>query len=577
MKQYIFSFIAASLALAGAVPAAAEVITSTDDLTTSITVKLTHNGNPVYYSADDNQVMEATASTDAIATDYDLWAIYPYSDYYYLYNVGAKRFVNALPSSHTVELTLGNINKITPYYVADFNGESGWLLDSAKSLLGFNGDNDECIYLGDHTDVLFTVTGTDRALTTAEQTYIEQYLDEERLTLILAYCEFVDNARTLANDSFDSSYLGDYDVDALASALDNAENYTLEQITSLYNAAVQSRWPKAGHYYRIKNYSRPTASSLNNYLGAESDTKLNIVELNAPTVGGTNGSLRENLCLFTFEYPDATANHVIVKDAAGGTYFGTTTSGNYLPLTTKSHAATYELEPMGDFTRLFRFKLDTSLWLTASGGKNLVPYNKEEDSEQWYIQEVTEITGVTTDDNGYALIQLPCAVELPDGVTAYVATEILTDNDNAVLMESIGSTVPANTPVMLVDANATAAATLTLPVAYDVAAYTGTNLLQGSNVALTTSTSNLTLGSEQNSLAEGSTTIQPNSAYLVADDNLTASSAITFESTETGIDELGSDGDANANKLYDLKGRRVTETSRGLLINGTEHRVILKK
>jgi hypothetical protein len=390
------------------------------------------------------------------------------------------------------------------------------------------------------------------------------------------YEEFVKGARGLANDDFEASYLGDYEYEALATALDNADDYTLAQFTELYNAAVLSRWPKAGHYYRIKNYSRPTESSFTNYLGAESDSKLTAVSTITPTVGSSNGGLRENLCLFTFEYPDATANHVIVKDAAGGTYFGTASSGNALPLTTKDHATTYELEPMSDFTRLFRFKLDTSLWLTASGGYNLVPYEQEETSEQWYIQEVTEITGVTTDDNGYVLIQLPCAVKLPEGVTAYAATKIQS-NPNTVLMEPIShSEVPANTPALLVVENATTATTLTLPIAYDVAAYTGTNLLKGSNVKLTTSTSNLTLGSEQNTLAEGSTSIAPNSAYFVATDSLTVSSKITFEPNGlTGIDEIGAD--AKAGRLYDLEGRRVTDTSRGILINGTEHRVILKK
>ena len=72
-------------------------------------------------------------------------------------------------------------------------------------------------------------------------------------------------------------------------------------------------------------------------------------------------------------------------------------------------------------------------------------------STDWYLEPVADANVFyrRTIGNGYrwATLYLPFAVEVPDGVTAYYATEA--PQDNVITLIEIGDTIPAHTPVLI--------------------------------------------------------------------------------------------------------------------------------
>ena len=544
--------------------AAGETLTSLSNDTPTV-VRLYNSDGRVVCSTDGAVSVTPLAVTDGS----DEWVIYPYSGYYYLYSLNAEAFLSPGLDDEMCFAAKTALD-VRFCYVAD-EGYEQWVIDCGECLLGLNSGNDRFVCLADVKDtdnVLFTIESSDRTLTDDENSAIAALLDNDLQAKLREYTQFVTESNAYTAADALPGYIGLYDTSELSADLQDS-NVTATQLDAAYNAALLTRLPKAGHYYRLKNFSRPDAGVYTNYVSIQRNDNNTLMarNFNAPVAGVASAGYKEDLCLFSFEYPNAEPYQVKIKAAATDTYFGTANNGATIPVTaTQSNAAIFEIEPTATFTRLFRLKFpEQQRWLTISGGKQIVPYNEIEDSEQFYIEEVTQITGITTDANGYKLLQLPCPVRIPEGVEVYVATQ---KTGAYVLMESVGCTVlAANIPVLLKSNSGGTALTLAVAADSEVDSNIADNLLSGTNVYVE-GISHLTVAADNATLftANESTTIAPNSAYLL---DSAASLKMTFDKESlTDIDEIEA-AEQTPGEWYDLNGRRVMNPRRGIYIDVT--------
>ena len=179
----------------------------------------------------------------------------------------------------------------------------------------------------------------------------------------------------------------------------------------------------------------------------------------------------------------------------------------------------------------------------------------------WTIEDVTSLP-VTISSVGYASFNSPVAVEIPDGVTAYVMTE---SEGTTIQLQSIDDgVIPANTAVILKGA--------ANDYNFDItsSAGTATSLLSGTVAAKSvTANTNYTLQNGTNGVAFyllDKTVIPGFKAYYPKP--ATGTKVLTFSfDTETGIDSqiLEQTGAV----VYDIQGRRVQRAQKGLyIVNG---------
>ena len=232
---------------------------------------------------------------------------------------------------------------------------------------------------------------------------------------------------------------------------------------------------------------------------------------------------------------------------------------------------------------LFKLKLGASSanFLQAykpylkDGGENLFN-GTNPDGHRWYFKQVDTIRVNIT--GTYAAINLPFAVQIPEGVTAYYGK---TDNGASITLSAIESIIPANTPVIVAaDASSTEGKAYAFAISYDNAgtAISG-NLLSGSLAPKTIEANSYVLGNTNG--AEGlyptttATELAQNKAYFVPA-TYSDQSYISFDfEGVTTISSATADGVTEA--YYDLNGRRVTNPkSGGIYVTASGKKVIFK-
>lgn len=204
----------------------------------------------------------------------------------------------------------------------------------------------------------------------------------------------------------------------------------------------------------------------------------------------------------------------------------------------------------------------------------------------WELSEVTELP-LKVSAAGYATVNYPVAVRLPEGVTAYGVAE---ENDTEIVLSELTLTdgvLPAATPVLVAAAEGTH--TLTLLPSNDKAAmqtgFSGTTL---SEVIADDVNAYILAKHEGDDAAkfyelaanEGETTtnrtLGTNKAYYVANGAAAASFTLRFGETTTGIDSVEAATDADTDVYYDLSGRRVLYPTKGIYVKADGTKVFLK-
>lgn len=184
----------------------------------------------------------------------------------------------------------------------------------------------------------------------------------------------------------------------------------------------------------------------------------------------------------------------------------------------------------------------------------------------WMVEDVTplELGLKATADANYASLYLPYGVSLSASVEAYTAT--YNADESALVMQSIGSEVPALTPVVLKGD----VASLELELNTAVAAATGENVLQGTLKPMTWEENYLSLGKSDDVAGfykwDG-TELAANRAYVVPTSSGVKGLAFTFGEA-TGLSSVEVAQDA-PKAIYNLAGQRVQKIEKGVyIVNG---------
>ncbi len=198
---------------------------------------------------------------------------------------------------------------------------------------------------------------------------------------------------------------------------------------------------------------------------------------------------------------------------------------------------------------------------TANGTKvdrNGSPVTSGSYQTDWTLEEITTLP-VTISSAGYATLYSPVALEIPEGVKAYVAV----DEGKYLHLDAIeDGVIPAETGVVLAGEKGS----------YDFAITTGGTAkseLTGTLAAISRPADSYILATGANDVAfykDGATTIPGFKAYLIADGGGTVKTFIFGGETEVKAIEAAQ----NAGKVvYDLSGRRVKNPAKGVyIVNG---------
>ena len=204
----------------------------------------------------------------------------------------------------------------------------------------------------------------------------------------------------------------------------------------------------------------------------------------------------------------------------------------------------------------------------------------------WEISEVTELP-LTVSAAGYATVNYPVAVQLPEGVTAYSVSE---ENDTEIVLSQLTLTdgvLPAGTPVLVAAAQGTYPLTL-MPANDEAALETGFNGTTLSEVIADDVNAYILAKHEGDDAAkfyelatnEGDATtnrtLGTNKAYYVANGAAAASFTLRFGGTTTGIDSVTAAEGADTDVYYDLSGRRVLYPTKGIYVKADGTKVFLK-
>lgn len=208
---------------------------------------------------------------------------------------------------------------------------------------------------------------------------------------------------------------------------------------------------------------------------------------------------------------------------------------------------------------------------------NVVAWERSNPQTWWYLEEANTCK-ITISDAGYATINYPFAVELPDDLTAYTGGTI---SDNQIVLNAVeGRIIPANSPVIL----AGTAGTYTLTILPENTDAKLASSLQGTLLPQTIeeTTTAYVLAKPVTATEVGfyklndtDRTIGANKAYLT----VTAPAGIkafTFDfGGTTGIENT--EAVTEAEEYYDLQGRRVMNPTKGIYVTKSGKKVLFTK
>lgn len=209
------------------------------------------------------------------------------------------------------------------------------------------------------------------------------------------------------------------------------------------------------------------------------------------------------------------------------------------------------------------------------GGGALTGWGSFVDDSKWKLKYI-DTYDLTVGPAGWASLNLPFAVELAEGLTAYYATG---DNGSFISLADAGKVIPANTPVIIEGA----ASAYPLKLLNEAETLSG-NKFKGTLLAARPANPEATyaLG-----LADGeakflklnteSATIAANKAYYEAPGGINPAGILSFGPGEaTSIRTAVKNGNADSNVYYSLDGRRVLYPAKGIYVNAAGEKVFIK-
>ena len=233
-----------------------------------------------------------------------------------------------------------------------------------------------------------------------------------------------------------ADYIGAYSQSAIdASGIKSAT--TIEEFRAAFAKleAAEKVAPEAGTIYRLTTAARTAGT-----LGIVIDGDI--------VVRGTNASATNASQLWQLE---AAGEGYKLKNMNGGLYLSTIkqdgTNTFDATLVSADEAAVWTLEELALGVIRPRTGKDNSLMMHCAPNGHIVSWNDGLGSASaWNIIPASTID-VTIGEAGYATLNLPVAVQLSEGLTAYTATSETAD---AITLDEVeGKVLPAGSPVLL--------------------------------------------------------------------------------------------------------------------------------
>lgn len=219
---------------------------------------------------------------------------------------------------------------------------------------------------------------------------------------------------------------------------------------------------------------------------------------------------------------------------------------------------------------------------------NVAGWNGTGNGSQWYLIEAPSITTEIT-PAGYATVNYPFAVQLPENesISAYIGTVIQNDNSKLLLKKISNGLIPANTPVVLEGVKGETR-TYTLTIVTDNASTNPEeNVLKGTLLPEAISET-FVLGMNNDNvgfykLSNTDNTVGANKAYLPKSALPTLQAGVkgvTFSFDDNSGETTGIE-DATINlaeeEFYDLQGRRVMNPTKGIYVTKSGKKVLFTK
>ena len=219
---------------------------------------------------------------------------------------------------------------------------------------------------------------------------------------------------------------------------------------------------------------------------------------------------------------------------------------------------------------------------------NVAGWNGTGNGSQWYLIEAPSITTKIT-PAGYATVNYPFAVQLPENesISAYIGTVIPNDNSKLLLKKISNGLIPANTPVVLEGVKGETK-TYTLTIVTDNASTNpeenvlkGTLLPEAISETFVLGMNNGNVGFYK--LSDTDNTVGANKAYLPKSALSTSPAGVrgvTFSFDDNSGETTGIK-DATINlaeeEFYDLQGRRVMNPTKGIYVTKSGKKVLFTK
>lgn len=373
------------------------------------------------------------------------------------------------------------------------------------------------------------------------------------------------------------AYVGLYTY-ASAKALKDAHAVINDQnLAVLQNPTLDMVRPAVGKFYRLKNANTSTTHS-QKYLVAPNSSAAGVALEEVPANAASS--------VFYLDEDNSLLSYNV------GQYMGV--NDKALSAVGTTPAGTFDFAYGGIAKNTVTYK-NQDRWMYGVGDTNGggvdrgTSANSDTHGYNWTLEPVNELPVVfNANALGYATFNAPVAVQIPDGVEAYVGQIV---NETTVKMwKLMDGVIPANTPVMLHNAAYATEATVYLPIANEVDPLVEEDLQGKTSMVGTVATEPMSAGKACYSLQRNvsvekvgfycktSGTKHGFRAWIetVSEESVAEGRhfAIIFDGDDaTGIKEaLGIEG-ADV-RIYDLSGRRLDKPAQGVNIIGGKKVVV---
>lgn len=322
------------------------------------------------------------------------------------------------------------------------------------------------------------------------------------------------------------------------------------------------------------------------YIMTPGRSEKNYMTMTSDTLIGTNYNKKNAALIWKFT-GDATSGYTL---ASQGRY-AQKPRGTSQKTPTTSEQESASLFKLNKFT-----DVKVGLWsikpendgLHLDANYNIVGWTNGGGSE-WYLIEAPSVD-ITISNVGYATVNYPFAVQLPEegSISAYIGTVIENNNSTLLLKKISNGLIPANTPVVLEGVKGEEKTyTLTI-VADDASTNPEENVLKGTLLPEAISEEAFILGVNEETvgfykLNTEENTVGANKAYLpksVLPKLPAGVKGVTFSFDDNSGETTGIE-DATINlaeeEFYDLQGRRIMNPTKGIYVTKSGKKVLFTK